>query len=393
MQTIQSLKNTRKMLGTCLGQICLFMCFLVCHDTSVNAQQIIVSEGGQKIKIYDDGTYAIVPGDNEKPVLLAALPTLNGAEKMLTQVKIIEAEYFVLLFNLQKSIDILQLSIKQMGKEEPTKKVDDLRNKTKELRGKMKDSESLYDNALYYLKAAIKCQKLPEAKKQKKIQKIEKYIQNKDYIFKTSKYRDDASQEWLAYDGKSFVNRISTTLDQEEKLPMLEVKEKVYALDCHITEESQGEMHKYYLAYTSLFDFTPERLKSHLKHENLLQGSVRIRKMNQTYLLDMQVIMHSKDAAKSYGHVAEGSLIRFEYVNGIRLNFKVEETTLGRIEEYSGKVYYVFSFVLDKEMIKQLESLPLDYVGIMWTTGYEKYDVFEVDCLMRQFHCFQNIKM
>lgn len=392
MQVNKSINSFWNLITTRITLVYLFVFCMVYHHTTY-AQQIIVSEGGQKIKIYDDGTYAIVPGENESPVLLATLPTLSGEKKMLTQVKIIEAEYFVLLFNLQKSVDIIQLSIKQQEKDEPSRMLEDLKNKSKELRGKIKDSQGLYDNALYYLKSAIKCQNLPENKKLKRIDKIEKYIHNKDYIFKTSKYRDDASQEWLAYDAKSFTNRISSTLNQEEKLPMLEVKEKVFARDCQITEEAQGDNHKYYLSYASLFDYTPERLKSHLKQDNLLQSLVRIKRLNQNYYLDLQVILHSKDAAKSYGHVSEGSLIRFEYVNGIRLNFKVEETALGRIEEYSGKVYYVFSFALDKEMIKQLESLPLDYVGIMWTTGYEKYDVFEVDCLMRQFQCFQNIKM
>ncbi|MFZ1705101.1 MAG: hypothetical protein WAT79_12200 [Saprospiraceae bacterium] len=364
----------------------LFIVFLLAVTQSYG-QQIVLSEGGQKIQIQSDGLY-IIMDENGKDI--SDPLQNNGIQKQiplwLQHVKIIEAEYFVQIYLLQKEIDELKLELKQAKNENHKTLISDCKNKIKELKGKLKDTIDLYNNALSYKKLADSQWEDGDKASSKKILKIQEYIDSKDYLFKTIKYRK-GQPILLTNDHVNIENTTSENKDVKNQNSVVIDTFRIDQTDCFVKKMVEDNVTIEFLQFQSIFQFTPERLKVHLKNENLLEGKVRLRTTESNLFMDLQLEIRSKDAAKSYGFIPEGNLLRLEFVNGIRLNLKAKEQVLGRIEEYSGRVLFQASFLLDKEMTNQLEKLPIDYIGVMWSSGFEKYEVYEVDVLMNQIKC------
>lgn len=368
--------------------------FLSCHVYYVAGQNYYETEGRQKVQIFEDGSYRIADKNGTDFFTLSALHTLPPSEKAEAQVNIIEAEYFVSIHSMQKEIDVLETALKRVKQESNKALIDDYKHKIKQVKERLKDVSGLYDNALYFQKLARKSVQSPENVNAKNWQKLQEYIDGKDYIFKTTKYVQGDVQIWkneLPEKQDGVPDPISNPVT-DTVIAILPEKQLISGGDCRLIHENTGTTESYAHSFEPVFSFTPQRLKVHLKEENLMECNAQVSSVGKDIFLTLRIVMRSKDAAKSYGHIQEGSIVRLEFVNGIRLNVKAPQSVFGSFEEYSGKVIYQIKCKLDKEMVKQLQNLPLDYLGIMWTSGYEKYEIFEVDVLMRQLVCIKSLK-
>lgn len=370
----------------------VFITMLQGPGLSLVAQQVVVSEGGQQIQIFTKDLYYII---SEKVTLTDQKESgMSGMPHWMNEINIIEAEYFVQLFTNQIDIDALNLTIKQARRTKNAEEEKRSKKSLQDLRSKQKDLEGLYSNALSYKKLADHLYKKGTEGQTKKLDKLMTYIQSKDYMFKSISYREKQKPELVLKtsipDEAKTINaeiKQNTGLTTETKIP----EQNQISPNCSMLSEQRVGYVEYKHAYEPLFQYTPDRLKSLLKDEDLVLADARMRYDKKNYYLDFRIILRSKDAAKSYGFIPEGNLVRLEFVNGLRLNLKVKELVIGRLEEYSGRVIYDLTFLMDKEMIKQLESMPLDHMGIMWSTGYEKYLIYEIDTFSRQILCFKSI--
>jgi hypothetical protein len=359
---------------------------------NIQAQQVVVSEGGQNIQIFTKDLYYIIAGneDTKNDSFGIKKPTPHW----LNEINIIEAEYFVQVFTNQKEIDALNLDLKHARKTNNIVEEKKGKENLQDLRSKQKDLESLYSNALSYKKLADNLYKKGATGQSKKLDKLTNYIQSKDYMFKSISYRGKQKPEMVLKTSPPEETKAIQTEKNQNVGSVAENKISPVSLessDCSMLSEQRFGYVEYKHGFTPMFHYTPDRLISLLKDEDLVLGDSRIRYDKKSYHLDFRIILRSKDAAKSYGFIPEGNLVRLEFVNGLRLNLKVKELVIGRLEEYSGRVIYDLTFLLDKEMIKQLESMPLDNMGVMWSTGYEKYTIYEIDTFMRQILCFKSI--
>ena len=46
---------------------------------------------------------------------------------------------------------------------------------------------------------------------------------------------------------------------------------------------------------------------------------------------------------------------------------------------------------INNENVKMLSKFPIDKVGIMWTSGFETYDIYNVDLIMNHLSCLKKI--
>jgi len=154
--------------------------------------------------------------------------------------------------------------------------------------------------------------------------------------------------------------------------------------DCSLKKIIDG---KEYTPLTYFFDYTPEKLQSHFQHKDYILAYGQVVKSEKLYFFNMQIKIHSNLARDTYGGIEKGSALRFEFINGDKIILYNLKRDFGVYNDESEKMVYDLVYSIKKDDLKSLENLDLDKIGIIWTTGYEDYKVYETDFLINHIHC------
>jgi len=135
------------------------------------------------------------------------------------------------------------------------------------------------------------------------------------------------------------------------------------------------------------FSYSQASMKPYFKTEDFLICDANISKVGKKYYLTLNIRIRSKDASKTYGTLLANENIKIEMINGRRVYGINIKSDAGDIESYTGHTLYSGIFELDKGDVKDLKSNYLDHIGIIWSSGYEQYDIYNVDFLTNQLKC------
>jgi hypothetical protein len=135
------------------------------------------------------------------------------------------------------------------------------------------------------------------------------------------------------------------------------------------------------------FSFSQETMKPYFKTEDFLVCDGNISKVGKKYYLTLKIRIRSKDANKTYGTLLANENIKIELINGRRVYGLNVNSDSGEIESYTGNTLYTGIFVLDKSDVNDLKKNYLDHIGVIWSSGYEQYDIYNVDFLTNQLKC------
>ena len=103
-----------------------------------------------------------------------------------------------------------------------------------------------------------------------------------------------------------------------------------------------------------------------------------------TYL-NMTFTVLSKDIQRSLGFLDRGTPIIFVLVNGRKVTMRTNKTDIGVVDIDKGLTIYKAQLIA--ESITDLTESELDYVRVNWSSGYEDYEVYDVDVLKNLFNC------
>jgi hypothetical protein len=140
-------------------------------------------------------------------------------------------------------------------------------------------------------------------------------------------------------------------------------------------------------SYVPWFEYTPPRMKSFLKTKDLMTATCAVAKLNGNYVLRTRIVVASKDAAKTYGNILAGNFIKITLITGKVIHLKAINDANFYLENYTGHMIYEAIYAVEKDALSLLEKNPIDSVGIMWSSGFELYPVYEVDAVMNSFEC------
>jgi len=390
----------------------IFLLIFIFNALVFYGQNVVISMSLQKIYVNSDGSYYIIEKTKKKENpqdTIAQNPfeipseyvhpdpsEWNKMNDLVNVAKQIEAFYCVENFKMGQSITKSNLALSHAKHQKNKYDVTAEKGNLKILKKELKFQEKKYKESHQWLEKAKKMLKSSDLGAAKDRINLTRYVKSNLHLInvphknildvdKIEKIDDITPANQIS---KENVGELTITPSPKkvEKINNFEVE------PCLINKSEQKNVNFYSHQYIYILSYTPIRLRSHLKDKSFMDINASIAKSDNQFYLNLDIVFKSKDAPKTYGYVAEGDLLRVEFVNGMRISLKSLANSYGALEEYTGHAIYKTSYLIDKEALKYLENIPIDKVGILWSSGYEGYVVYEVDVLMKQINCLKKSK-
>ncbi len=138
-----------------------------------------------------------------------------------------------------------------------------------------------------------------------------------------------------------------------------------------------------------MFTHTDPDLRPYFKDKELITCLGRLTKIGHYIYLTVEFQIASSHSQGNFGSLQNGSLLRFKLMNDEFVSLYNLKTNEGRIDPYSGYTVFSGQYALGKEEIKKLNASELDKMRVMWTTGYEDYDIYHLDFMINQLNCLK----
>jgi hypothetical protein len=139
-----------------------------------------------------------------------------------------------------------------------------------------------------------------------------------------------------------------------------------------------------------LFTHTDPDLRPFFKNKELITCYGKLSKADAYVYLTIDFQIASSHSQSNFGALEKGSLLRLKLLNEEYVSLYNIRSDRGRIDAYSGYTIFTGQYALGKDEIKKLQDNELDKVRILWSTGYEDYDVYKVDFFIDRLNCLMN---
>ncbi|MFK8104970.1 MAG: hypothetical protein AB8G15_20800 [Saprospiraceae bacterium] len=414
----------------------LFMLLVVQQG---KAQKVSTNNNGDRIIVYSDGSWryfddqspkdvALLKGEStakEQPATDESEPAKSGkyikissseerearrkalryADQMAAKEQEARAEEMTAILNRKR----LKKELKQL-KKDPEASLLDL----EDLEDEYELSKNIEKEAKAYRKTIVKESKLAEKmvdmnkmERDKVLAKME--ARNAEEKLAEIGANSDAVNPGDLFGGNSTANNENDTAnrnlsssedDQQLDLWEFTAKDDVLqnppAPDCKISfngvDEFTGRKRRD-VQKQKLFSFTSDKFRPFLKGKEHILCEGFVSSLSGGYrVLSLAFSINSENAKKEFGSIPQGSVLTLKFLDGksIRLDNKVADR--GRFDASTKMTYYKGQYIVGASEEKQLRKKEVDKLRIVWGTGYEDYEIYEMDFFMNQFDCLENSK-
>ncbi len=143
------------------------------------------------------------------------------------------------------------------------------------------------------------------------------------------------------------------------------------------------------------FTHTSERLKPFFKEKNhiTVEGFISGASGNGgTYYLNLNIIILSEMAQREFGVLEKASILTLKLINGNNVKLFNTKTSTGTLDKVDKRVEYRAQYMINSDNLKSLRKSEVDKARIVWGTGYEDYEVYNLDFFIDQLECLEKNK-
>jgi hypothetical protein len=151
-------------------------------------------------------------------------------------------------------------------------------------------------------------------------------------------------------------------------------------------DEFSGERRRE-LEKEELLRFTNPSLRAYFPDREHVICQASVAANSGTYVLHLSFTVNDANARRSFGSLPRNSMAVLKFLDGETLtlfNLRADE---GKPGDDNASFLFNGQYVIDPGMVKKMQRSLLDKLRIAWATGYEDYDVHNVDFLARQLSC------
>jgi hypothetical protein len=140
------------------------------------------------------------------------------------------------------------------------------------------------------------------------------------------------------------------------------------------------------------FSYTQKDLKPFLREKDYLTCTGYLSSVLGMTILNIRFEMESTMAQQEYGEIVAGTQLLVKLLDGEMVVLNCQESDKGMVDEVNGKTIYRTYFSLDKLEMKRLQKSEVVSVRMLWSFGYEDYNVNELDFFINQLDCLEQVK-
>lgn len=143
------------------------------------------------------------------------------------------------------------------------------------------------------------------------------------------------------------------------------------------------------------FTHTSDRLKPFFKERNhiTVEGFLSGASGNGgTYYLNLNIIILSEMAQREFGVLEKASILTLKLINGSNVKLFNTKTSTGTLDKVEKLVEYRAQYMINSDNLKSLRKSEVDKARIVWGTGYEDYEVYNLDFFIDQIDCLEKNK-
>ncbi len=143
------------------------------------------------------------------------------------------------------------------------------------------------------------------------------------------------------------------------------------------------------------FTHTSDRLKPFFKEKNhiTVEGFISGASGNGgIYYLNLNIIILSEMAQREFGVLEKGSILTLKLINGSNVKLFNTKTSTGTLDKVEKRVAYRAQYMINSDNLKSLRKSEIDKARIVWGTGYEDYEVYNLDFFIDQLNCLEKNK-
>lgn len=159
---------------------------------------------------------------------------------------------------------------------------------------------------------------------------------------------------------------------------------------CRLAFDGPDENDRQHLRITQpelFFTHTDESLRPYLEGKEYLTATAYVHGKAGYRYLTLRIVFANPNAIQTYGYLPKGSILSVHLLDGNYLNLRSGDDANGSWDDVRKELSYTVTYPIDRSMISSLRQSELDYVQLFWSSGFEEYEIYQVDVLRRLFEC------
>jgi hypothetical protein len=367
----------------------------------LEAQVIKTNENGVKIIEYPDGTWEyFVEKESDDP-----LAKQNKANRWEEADPEKEAEKKAIRYAEQLSADAAQL---EMLSEEARLIREQLEDELDDMKSRPGQYSTLQ---LQDMERRLAAQRSRETLSRTLYQQAYRLAQNADNLgfIKKPKKRDKALKQ-LEQSKAELDRQVQSLRPRDKQAPppaAVAVKDKTYkpydplkdtrvtppTFPCNLTfnqvDKFTGKMRRE-MQPVVLFSHTPKELRAALRDREYIVCRGFLADLSDGLLfLSLEFSIASNNARVAFGGIPGGSVLSILLMNGETARLVNSKSDAGVFDAKTGQYTYRSQFQISGVNERLLQSAEIDKMRVIWATGYEDYEVFELDFFRNQINCLR----
>ena len=168
---------------------------------------------------------------------------------------------------------------------------------------------------------------------------------------------------------------------------MLHPPQRPCTLTANTRDEFSGETYRE-TRREEMFRFTNDLMKKYLAPDQPhIICEAALSTGSSVVSLHLTFSIRDNNARKTFGSLGRNSVVILKFIDGTTFTASNLRNDDGTLDPAAQVFTYRGQYALDPSVLKKLRKTELDKIRVSWSTGYEDYEVQNVDLLMRQTKC------